>query len=237
MPDLTDIAEDLRETRFLKDLLEVFVERGLGTLPGRETTITLVELLLKYHPVWKENAPEDYELARLLRTSPRKIRNIRDDLAYRDPKSSDEWCKKELAQILSDAERVQDGSYVTFEIDNGLVRDYARKLVRQNFGVFEAGMNSSVVKISGKTFAALAISVLPEDERDKLLAAIPDEEKSEVQSSQKQKTPIRLFIDSFAMKAGEQAGKKSVDLAFGVLTGGLSTIQDAIEQIGEILKD
>ena len=53
----------------------------MGSLPGRETTIAVVGLLLKHHPGWQDNPPQDYEIARLLRTSPRKIRNIRDEIS------------------------------------------------------------------------------------------------------------------------------------------------------------
>lgn len=132
---LYNIASDLKETDFLKDLLETLVERGLGTLPARETALTFIELLLKHHPDWKVNPPEDYELARLLRTSPRKVRTIRDDLAYRDSSKDDDWCRKSLGAILKGAERIKDGDYVTFQIDDGLLRDYAQKLVRNSDGI------------------------------------------------------------------------------------------------------
>ena len=50
MNDIKDVAAKVKETEFLNELLKEFVVRGLGSLPGRETTITLVGLLLKHHP-------------------------------------------------------------------------------------------------------------------------------------------------------------------------------------------
>ncbi len=230
---LEEIAFNLKETDFLKELLETLVERGLGTLPARETALTFIELLVKHHPDWDKNPPEDYELARLLRTSPRKVRTIRDDLAYRDSSKDDDWCKKQLVDILKNAERVKDGEFVTFQIDDGLLRDYARKLVRNSDGVFEQGFSSSTVKISGQSFVGLGVLLLDEGEREKLLAAIPEEKKTEVQSGQEHKGPLKIFVESFAKAAGQQAGKKTVDLGFTILSGGLSDVSDAIKMIKE----
>ena len=229
MSEIRKIAANLRDTEFLEDLLDAFVDRGLGSLPGRETTIALVQMLLRPHPHWRSKPPEDYELARLLRTSPRKVRNIRDELSYRDSERTDGWCRTELARVLERAERVPDGAYVTFEIDDGLVRDYARKLVRENYGLFESGMSSSVVKLSGKTFATLAIAVMPTNAQDRLLKQIPQTKAKPKPDSEERKSPIRLFVDSFAKKAGEQAGQQTVKLGFAILTGGLSEVSGAID--------
>ena len=106
MSEMREIAANFRKTEFLEDLLDAFVDRGLGSLPGRETTIALVQMLLKHHPDWRKKPPEDYELARLLRTSPRKVRNIRDELSYRNTERTDEWCRTELARVLSPVETV-----------------------------------------------------------------------------------------------------------------------------------
>lgn len=199
-----------------------------STLPARETALTFIELLLIHHPQWKSNPPEDYELARLLKTSPRKIRNIRDDLSYRDIKKTDVWCKKQLADALSNAERIQDGNYVVFQIDDGLIRDYAKKIVRHSDSVFESGFSSSTIKISGKTFISLVLLLLDEPSREKIIDSIPAEKKEDAPQN---KSPIKIFVDSFAKAAGEQAGKKTVDLAFTILSGGLSDISSAIATV------
>ncbi|MDE0513359.1 MAG: hypothetical protein OXI88_16420 [Gammaproteobacteria bacterium] len=237
MNDITDVAIKVKETEFLNELLKEFVERGLGSLPGRETTITLVGLLLKHHPDWKNNPPEDYEIARLLRTSPRKIRNIRDEIGYRDSSLDDVWCKERLVDILKTAERVSDGTLVSFQIDDGLVRDYTQKLVRENYGIIESGFNTSIIKISGRSFAALVLAVMPEDKQQELIGTIPEEIREKSQDDRQPKTPIRLFMDSFAKEAGKEAGKKATKLAFSVLTCGFSDISDAVKVIKGVLKE
>lgn len=228
MIDLKSIVEELRKTNFLYDLLETLIERGLGTLPARETALTFVDLLLKYNPEWKNRPPEDYELARLLKTSPRKIRTIRDDLAYRDTSKDDNWCREKLSSLLLNAERIKEGEYVSFEIDDGLLREYAKKQVRDHYGVFDTGINNSVVKISGNSFLILATSLLEDDARNKLIASIPQKDAG--------KSSVKKFIENFMQAAGNQAGKKTVDLGFTILTGGLSDVIPAIEMVTSIFK-
>ena len=237
MNSIVDVAEKVKQTDFLPELLREFVGRGLGSLPGRETTITLVELLLKYHPDWQKNPPRDYEIARLLRTSPRKIRNIRDEISYRDTERNDEWCRQQLVKILSTAERLREGKTVSFQVDDGLVRDYAQKLVRENYGVFEQGMNASIVKISGQAFAALVLAIMPQDKQDELINVIAEVGQSEERCVQNDKTAIRMFVESLATKAGEEAGKQSTRLAFSILTGGLSEIGNALGIVREVFDE
>ena len=237
MSDIVQVVAKVKDTDFLADLLQEFVVRGLGSLPGRETTITLVALLLKHHPDWQNNPPRDYEIARLLRTSPRKIRNVRDEIGYRDSARDDDWCRKQLIEILKHAERLKEGKLVTFQIDDGLVRDYTQKLVRENYGIFEQGLNASIVKISGPAFAALVLAVMPEDELQALIREFIDDGQDEDQEVGQTKTPIRLFVESFAKKAGEEAGKQSTRLAFLLLTGGLSEIGNALEVVREVFND
>lgn len=231
---ITDLNKELKGTHFQEELLTNLVERGFGSLPARETALTILELILKHRPGWDENPPEDYELARLLRTSPRRIRGLIDDLAYRDPEKGDDWCKDKLTSLLLSAERIKDGAFVTFEIDDGLVRDYAKKLVRKNLGVFEFGISSSVVRISAKQFMSLIFVLLDKAEFAKLSKVLSKEMKQ--LSSDSKESPVKLFVNSFMESAGKEAGKKGVDLAFTVLSGGLSDVSGAVDYLKDLLK-
>ena len=237
MSNISKVAVQLKNTEFLTDLLQEFVVRGLGSLPGRETTIAVVGLLLKHHPEWQDNPPQDYEIARLLRTSPRKIRNIRDEIGYRDSERDEEWCQERLIEILGTAERLSDKKYISFQIDDGLIKDYTKKLVRENYGVVEQGLNASIVRISGESFVALVLAVMPEEKRELIISEIPQENLEERQDKHKSKTPIRLFVEGFATKSGEKAGEESAKLAFTLLTGGFNQIDNALDIIKEIFRE
>lgn len=227
------ITTDLKETDFLFNFIEEFIHRDLGRLPGRETLIAIIRLLLESHPTWKANPPSDYELARLFRISNRKLRNIRDEISYRDNKHDDEWCKVQLKICLEKAEKISDGGFVIFQINDALVRDYAQRLVQTNYGFFEQGFRSDVIKLSGNTFAALTISLLPEATKNKLLQSINVKKSNDNPLG---KTIIRLFLENFAESAGSEAGKLTVRLGFSILSGGLSEISNALSIVKSLPK-
>jgi len=74
------------------------------------------------------------------------------------------------------------------------------------------------------------LSVIPDTEAKALLKALPHK-KEHIE-----KSPIRIFVESFARSAGKGAGKQSIDLAFTVLTGGANHIPNAIDIVKDIVK-
>ena len=64
------------------------------------------------------------------------------------------------------------------------------------------------------------LAVMPEDERQALIREFTDDGQDEDQEVGQTKTPIRLFVESFARKAGEEAGKQSTISVFVVDLGG-----------------
>ena len=217
---IEDIAPELKETPFLEELLKEFIDRGLGSLPGRETTITLVTLLLEHLPIWQEERPHDYDLARLLRTSPRKIRNIRNEISYRTAGHDDDWCRSKLAEELKEAELLNDGQLVSFQIDDGLVRDFAQKLIRERYGLVEQGLNAAIIKITQKQFVELALAVMLPHDRDRQLNEVA------ACSTDSEKTLSRMFLEEFSKSAGKKAGESVVRALIAVATGGASEIRE-----------
>lgn len=80
--------------------------------------------MLKHHPDWSKKPPSAYELARLLRSSPRRIRGYLDEISFRDPCFNESRLNDELRLILWSGERLRNGAFVAIEIDDGLVRAY-----------------------------------------------------------------------------------------------------------------
>jgi hypothetical protein len=230
-----ELQKNLAGSEFFVDLLKMLIERGFGVLPARETAISILELLLRHHSVWKETPPSDYELGRLLRISPRKLRGYFDEINFRNPMINEQVLQIRLADVLKQAERIAEkGSWVVFEIEDGLLRAYAKQLVRSNFGVFESGLSGSVVKLSGKQYAALCLSVLPETKTNELLASLstPDSKSQKDEG----KSLAAKTLEAFCTAAGSQAGKKLVDLGFAVITCGFSELSSISKAINELIE-
>lgn len=222
---------NLDANAFLQDFFTVFVRNGYGALPKREIELLVLELLLKHSSTWSSEEPPTYELARLLRISPRRLRSLLDDLAYRDAARDENWCRKQLRDILKKSEKIKHGTWIAVQIDDGLIRDFATATVRREFGIVDTSFNTAIVKLTGEKFGALAASVLEPEEWEPILEALDTAKMETEQDPKSPKSAIRLFIDAFATSAGEEAGKQTVDLGFTLLSGGTNKILGAINAI------
>lgn len=82
---------------------------------------------------------------------------------------------------------------------------------------------------------SLILAFLPKPEFQKISKVLSKEMKELDVGSEKQ-SPIKLFVNSFMGSAGKEAGKKGVNLAFTVLSGGLSDVSSAIDYLKDLLK-
>jgi len=237
MPGIWDtLAEDLKDTDFLSSFLELYIRNGYGSLPKRETELALLDLMIKFRPEWREAPPRAFELARLLRISQSRARSLLDEIAYRDESKTDDWCREQLRAALLRAEKVKSDQWVQLQLDDGLIREFAVAEVRKGYGVVDSSFNSAIIKLSGEKFVALVLELLPVAEAERVIAALPDDVRQLQQNEQGSKGAIRLFVDAFAESAGQQAGKKAVNLGFTLLTGGadmaIEAINNALDEPG-----
>jgi hypothetical protein len=230
------LSKQLLGTGFFEELFGMIIDRGFGVLPAREMAIETLGLMLKHHPEWSGKTPSAYELARILRSSPRKIRGYLDEISYRDPRLDESSLNQELRQVLLSGERLRDGAFVAIEIDDGLVRAHARQLVRENLGIAEQGNSQSILKLSGRQYATLCASILPEKDVASLLNAFENEWPDTSDSTQKPKSLASCLVERFALAASHQAGRKSIDLGFTLLSAGLSDLPGVIQSLRKLLE-
>ena len=226
------LAKELKNSNFIESFLDAYIRNGYGALPKREIDLLIVKLLLENVPTWTKDQPTSYVLSRALRLSPRRVQTMLDEIAYRDEKKDDSWCKEQLIEIIKRAEKIKRGEFVRFQIDDGLIRDYATDLIRSSYGIVDTSFNTSIIKLSGEQLSSLVLQIIDDQDRKKILDSIDKKKKELHQDTGKTKSAIRLFIDSFAEQAGKQAGKKTVNLGFTMLTGGVS---DAIDLINKLI--
>lgn len=226
-----ELADDLNETGFAREFIAQYMNRGFGTLTKREVDLLVMQLLVKYRRAWSLDRPSDYEIARQLAISPRKVRSMLDELAYRDPSKDDEWCRKQLLEILRDAEKHVDEGYVRVQIDDGLVRAYATAKIRAAMGLVDSSFNTSIVSLSGERYAALVLELIEDDRSKKLLSYLPTDVEDD--QAEKSPSPIKLFIDEFAKAAGKESGSQLVKLGVTLITGGFKHAVDFVKEVFE----
>ncbi len=208
----------INQTEFASTLLQALVDRGLGTLPGREVAILVVEQLLHHHPQWKDDQPPVYELARALRISPRRLRGILDDISYRDTKRTEATLRDELRIILMNAEKDSSNDRVAFQVDDGLLRAYAQRLIQENYGLVDSSFSSSIIRVSAKQFSVLCASILSPQEADAALMVVRGSESHPVEHASG--SIAKQIVHEFSKKAAGHLGEKLVDLGFCFATAG-----------------
>lgn len=223
----------INQTEFASSLLQALVDRGLGTLPGREVAILVVEQLLRHHPQWEGEAPPHYELARLLRISPRRLRGILDDISYRDTKRTETTLREELREILVNAEKDSSNNRVAFQVDDGLLRAFAQRLIQENYGMVDSSFSSSIIRISAKQFSVLCASVLSPAEADAALKAVRGSESDHVENASG--SIAKQIVDEFSQKAAGRLGEKLVDLGFCLAAGGAHGVVELASRVVHIL--
>lgn len=149
----------------------------------------------------------------------------------------EETLKAHLRELLKTGERIKDGNYVAIEIDDGLVRAYARQLSRANMGIVEQGNAGSIIKLSGQQYATLCLALFEENDVQQLMDAVDEltDEPSQAPAVVG-KTLAAKAVERFVLAGSDRAGQRSVDLAFTVLTGGLSELVAMPDRLGQLVR-
>ena len=154
--------------RFADIFLEAYLNGGLGSLPKREIDLLVLRALIEAsttEPQYVALAKADaYDLGREYRVRVTRMRYMLDELRYRHPPAEAEL-KSQLREQLIKGELLPDGAHVRIQIDDGLLRDYARKLVRDTFGIVDMSFDRTVVSLSTAKFLGLVLQVVGEEAR------------------------------------------------------------------------
>ena len=216
---------------FTNEFLNRYTSVGFGALSKREVDLMLLQLLQNHLPDFKDKT--DFDAAIMLKTTKRKIRGLRDEISFREG-HDDENLDARLKEILLKAEVIADNqNMVMVQIDDAVLRGYAEKIVRSEFGIVDSSFNSSIMKLSGEKFLLLAYSVLDESERVEADKAIAKLGNSSDAKSDKKKSAFVQFKDGFIFGAGSRSGQLCVSGALALLTNGASLLLDGIEPVKE----
>ncbi len=229
MSDITEMLADIDAQEFTQGFLDVYLRDGFASLPKRQIDLLVLELLLSHKATWKAGETSDYSIGRLLSMSPRRVRSMLDEIAFRDDAKDDEWCREQLTKELTKAEKLFDKGKVRIQINDGLVRAYATAEIQRALGIVDFSFNRAVITLSGERYAALIIELLEEGERELLLSQIPNLTASAEKGANANKSLVRLFVESFVEGAGDEAGRKTIQLGSALLSGGATAAIDLIK--------
>lgn len=218
-------------SRFANEFLARYTAIGFGALSKREIDLLLIQLLQEHLPGFRSRT--DFDAARELRTTKRKIRGLRDEISYREA-HDEATLKKRLRHELTRAEVLpRDHGMVMIQLDDAVLRGYAEKIVRSEFGIVDSSFNSAIMQLSGEKFLLLAFTVLSEEERQQAVETVNNLQDVDIAAAADHKSTFSRFRDAFVEGAGNQAGKLCVSGAVALATGGTSIILEGVEPLRE----
>ncbi len=221
------------KVKFAEDFIDKYLEQGFGVMSKSELDLLIFDQL-KENGAWSDSA-SDFNIAQYLGISASRVRNLKDKLSRRTPLDED-TAKGKLRGIIKLQERWHEKSdeakrgKVKIQIEDSYLRELAEDLVKNHGGIVDTSFNRSIIVMSGEIFFKLVYELLEKEEQDAVLKELGKPNKPS--KKEKEHTPINTFIESFAKSAGEETGKKLVQLGFAAISGGASVVIDAINGIG-----
>ena len=207
------LSSKLNNAKFAVVFLENYLVGGLGSLPKREIDLLVLRAYLEATlnvPIQTALAKADpYQLGRELNIRATRIRIMLDDLRYRYA-PTDEDLNFQLLEALKEGEVVIDKNYVRIQIDDLLLRDHVRKIVKENLGIVDTSFDRTIISLTPDKFLALAVSTqdrATQEELEKRLKAF--RLKSDIAASKE--GPVTWFIKKIGEGAANEIGKKILD--------------------------
>jgi hypothetical protein len=231
------LSSKLNNAQFAEVFLKNYLVGGFGSLSKRETDLLVLRSYLEATmdaPITAVITKADpYQLGRDLNIRASRIRTMLDDLRYRYPPSEDEL-RSQLTDALNNAEIILDKNTLRIQIDDLLLRDYVRKIVRDRFGLVDTSFDRTIISLTPEKFLALAIASQDEAsqaELERRLRAI--KLKSELGAPKEGR--VRWLIKKVGEGAANEVGKKILEEAPSWITTKGEVFIDFVVKLPQIL--
>ncbi|WP_146217137.1 hypothetical protein [Falsiroseomonas bella] len=226
------LRSQIDRARFADIFLDVYLSGGLGSLSKREIDLLVLRALIEASTTDAAQAAlanaDPFYLGRECRVRATRMRSMLDELRYRNP-PTDEDLRTQLRDQLTRGERIADGTTVRIQIEDGLLRDYARKVVRDDFGVVDSSFDRAIIALSPAKFLALVLAVLGPDARTEFETQLTATKPGTVPA------PIEGRLTWIFKKMGEAAagevGKRVVQLSDEWLRANGASVAGTVQEL------
>lgn len=209
---------------FADEMIDGLLVEGFGSVNKKEIDLLVLKLLQRHHADWKSDKPTAFELAKALRVKRGRMRSMLDELAYR--RANEAEALTDLKTILSNAEVVGTAdNQVKFQVEDGFVRECAKQIIRDDYGLVDASFDRSIVTLSADKFLFLVAEIVDDKKKNQLTNRLA-KSSSDLPNDD---NLIRVFVKNFVASAGKEAGQKAIKIGFALLDGGLTEITDTVK--------
>lgn len=132
------------------DFLEVYLERGFGSMNKNDVEVLVFRILLDKeqndNPMGLKGL-SDYVISMRLKIPESKVKRLRYEAELKYPISTDEQKKKMLLDVLNRVQYKKDKEKIQILVSNKMLRLYISDLLSQGGRFFDTSFNSNIVSI------------------------------------------------------------------------------------------
>jgi hypothetical protein len=214
--------------KFAEEFMNRYAQRGFGSMNKSDFEILIFDLLRKYGDLKDKT---QFEISIDLQISDSKVRRLsyESDLKYGQFTAED--IKIKFFKIVEQSKLRKDLDKIEFVIENKFIRSSISAQLKRMGHYADSSFNAEIIRIHFESF----IDLLEHYFSDELIEEIVKECKELVKEKDPNQITFKLLLRKYLEGVASTAGKKTVDLGLGLLTGGIDTAGKLIGKIKQYL--
>ena len=207
---------------FFDGFINEYLSRGFGNMTKREIDVLI------FHQLQQNAAFEgmtNYEIARRLRTTPNKVKNLKYEAKIRFDNHDFEdnsYLLNALQEYFKNPVLQIDGKWLKMQIEDPMLMEALKAKMKENGSLYDGSFNSELVKLSANDYERLLVKLIYSDKKQAKPAIQAYKKKS---PSWLKSTSNVVFTNAIKNTAGDGVkwiGKQTLAL----ITGDLSVLEN-----------
>ena len=228
------ILEGLDQKKFTEEFLQAYLQNGFTAMTKREVDLLVLRLLVDHKDGWSwDNPPNAFEMAQALKVKRTRLRSMMDELSFRmlaDEENAKARLKSLIEKQCEDEDNaIASAGSVRLQIEDGFLREYAKSLVQEDFGIVDTSFDRSIITLTGAKFLSLVARLFDADQKAALEMQL--EASKDKLAGDEKKSPWRRFLDGVATGAGKKLGETAVRYGLAALSGGVTEVTELVDTI------
>jgi hypothetical protein len=210
---------------FFNEFLDEFLHPSFGSLPKKEIELLVFRLLIDAR-YFGEN-PSMQTISRELRIPLSKVKTIYYEMQLRTVNYTDESFRHDVLVKLQNARIYKVDKKIKIEvgIDDPLLRNEIEARLKVLGDFPDYSFNREIIRFDVVTYALFVEKFMDEEQLIELKNKILSESKVVDKSvSYTFIDLVNIFLSEFFKEAGKDSAKNIVDLSWGLITGGITTV-------------
>ena len=224
LDDLAGIDPEKAKVALIR-IYKEYLNPAFGALPKKENEIVMFQVLQDLQIF--SNSPDQYSMLSSLRVTKAKARNLLYESKLRQNVDLD----GELKELLTEPVLLKDDDKVCLEIDNPLLIDHLKHVLKKEKFITDGSFSPDLVKLSSEAYKALLNSFFGKMSKKELNQAL-------IECGAKQELTIKSLLTGFLKKignkvaddAGDEAAEFVGDYLSDLLSSSLTVAKDFLKK-------